>query len=513
MAMADDKHTDDILASQTGSDSVEATPNIAYRRDVDVAAQFLATLDPSILAEPITKEESRRLLWKIDLILIPLISATVILAAVDKVIISNAAIYGMRTDTKLVGDQFSWVGSIFYFGYLIFEYPAGLLIQRYPVAKCLSIACLSWAVILLCCAAAQNFAALASLRFLMGMAEAFVFPVCSILTAMWWTTREQPIRIGWWFNQGSSIFSGIISYGIGHTNTALHPWRLLFLVLGAYSVLWAVVIWFLLPDSPVSARWLNDREKYICLVRIKGNNTGMEDKTIKWYQVRECLMDPKTWLLALFSCAQNIPNGALVTFAAIIVTGLGYSPLSTTLLGIPTGVLATVWQLMLAFTAANIKNSRCTIIAISNFVPLTCAVLMWKMPRSNKHGLLAAYYVFYTYWAPYVLGSSLPLANSSGHSKKITLNAIWFTAYCLGNILGPQVFRASDAPNYTNGYAGLLGCVAVAIVAISGYGFLCWRENKKRDREGHGLTIESQAPENAFSDKTDQEKKEFRYTF
>jgi hypothetical protein len=61
---------------------------------------------------------------------------------------------------------------------------------------------------------------------------------------------------------------------------------------------------------------------------------------------------------------------------------------------------------------------------------------MWKLPRSNKHGLLAAYYVFYTYWGPYAISTSLPLANTSGHSKKVTMNAVFFVAYCLGNILG-----------------------------------------------------------------------------
>ena len=78
-----------------------------------------------------------------------------------------------------------------------------MLIQRFPVAKCLAIACMGWAILLLCSAATHNFAGLAALRFLMGMTEAFVFPVCSILTVMWWTTAEQPIRVAWWFNQVS----------------------------------------------------------------------------------------------------------------------------------------------------------------------------------------------------------------------------------------------------------------------------------------------------------------------
>lgn len=132
--------------------------------------------------------------------------------------------------------------------------------------------------------------------------------------------------------------------------------------------------------------------------RVKGNNTGLEEKKVKWYQVRECLLDPKTWLLALFAIAQNIPNGGLVTFSSIIVSGLGYSRLVTTLLGIPTGVIATAWQLVWSFIVAKFPNGRCLSIAVMDVIPLICAILMWKLPRDNKQGLLAAYYAFYSYW-------------------------------------------------------------------------------------------------------------------
>ena len=128
--------------------------------------------------------------------------------------------------------------------------------------------------------------------------------------------------------------------------------------------------------------------------------------------------------------------GGLITFAAIIVSGLGYSALITTLLGIPTGVVATVWSWIMAGICRQFKNSRCAVIGIANLVTMVSAILMWKLPRSNKHGLLAAYYIFYTYWGPYIISTSLPMANVSGHSKKVTMNAIFFLSYCLGNIIG-----------------------------------------------------------------------------
>lgn len=81
-------------------------------KNEDIAASFLAKVDPAIVEQEISKQEEKKLLRKIDWILIPLISVTCILAAVDKVIISNAAIYGMETDTHLTGNDYSWVGSV-----------------------------------------------------------------------------------------------------------------------------------------------------------------------------------------------------------------------------------------------------------------------------------------------------------------------------------------------------------------------------------------------------------------
>lgn len=106
----------------------------------------------------------------------------------------------MKYDLKLVGNEYFCVGSIFYFGFLIFEYPQANLIQRLPVTELLAACILSWAVLLFCSAATHNFAGLAAVRFIFGCAEAGAFPTASILTVMWYTNREQPVRVAiWWF--------------------------------------------------------------------------------------------------------------------------------------------------------------------------------------------------------------------------------------------------------------------------------------------------------------------------
>jgi MFS transporter, ACS family, allantoate permease len=74
------------------------------------------------------------------------------------------------------------------------------------------------------------------------------------------------------------LVTGIVSYGIGRTNTAIASWRLLFIVLGGATFLFAIFLTYALPDSPVNNKFLSDREKYIAILRIKDNMTGTESK-------------------------------------------------------------------------------------------------------------------------------------------------------------------------------------------------------------------------------------------
>jgi len=144
-----------------------------HLESLDVAAKFYANLDPSIRDIPITDDERRRVRWKVDLMLVPILTVTSIISAVDKNTLSNAAIYGMIEDTRLVGNQYSIVGSLFFVGYALFEWPLAWLIQRLPVAKLLSCVVFLWGVLAMCTAASTSFAGLSTVRFISKFTEDF----------------------------------------------------------------------------------------------------------------------------------------------------------------------------------------------------------------------------------------------------------------------------------------------------------------------------------------------------
>lgn len=85
----------------------------------------------------------------------------------------------------------------------------------------------------------------------------------------------------------------------------------LFLLFGGITLLWSVVCWFAIPDSPMGAWFLPIEDQVKAVERVQDNLTGIKSHHIKRYQVIEALLDPKTWLLALFQFTQNVPNGGV----------------------------------------------------------------------------------------------------------------------------------------------------------------------------------------------------------
>lgn len=479
--------------------------------DLDEGAKFLLEHPQHAEYSP---EEAEKVLKKIDLMLMPIMTLIITFAAADKIIISNAAVYGMRKDLNLVGTQYSWLGSIFYFGYLIAEFPANFLLQRFPVGKTLCLSFAVWNVVLMCMAAGNNFAAMASMRFLLGMGEAFLFPGCSVITAMFYKKSEQPFRTAIWFSGFSSLVTGILSYAVGHANSKIANWRLLFLVFGCITLFLTFCLYLILPDSPMTCKWLSEKEKYIAVDRTAENRTGVKNRKLKKDQIIEAAKDWKTWIMALFALCNNISNGGLVTFAAQIVSGLGYSPIRTTLLGMPTGVFMTTSSWIIALvTFFSPRKFRTTAAAIVCLCPLICCVLMMKLPRENKTSLLIAYYFFYFYWGPYVCMTAICYANTAGHTKKTVVNAVNFTAYCVSNIIAPQFFITSEAPGYATGYHSILGFTTASFLCIVTYGTGCYFENKRRDKKFGNADDNFDAEVDAL-DSTDKQKEAFfRYVW
>lgn len=109
-------------------------------------------------------------------------------------------------------------------------------------------------------------------------------------------------------NGVANILGGLIAYGIGYLNADIPSWKFPFIIFGSLTILCGLVFFFVAPSNPTKARWLSEREKAIAILRITENKTGLDEKTFKWDQVKEAMVDPRFWLINLFSLTNTIPN-------------------------------------------------------------------------------------------------------------------------------------------------------------------------------------------------------------
>ncbi|RDW65598.1 hypothetical protein BP5796_10290 [Coleophoma crateriformis] len=147
-------------------------------------------------------------------------------------------------------------------------------------------------------------------------------------------------------------------------------------------------------------------------------------------------------------------------------------------------------------------------------------LLVKELPTTNKTGRLFGYWMMIVFSAAFPLILSLIASHTAGFTKKATLNAMFFIAYCAGNIEEPQLFVATEAPRYPTAYNGMIACLCgTTDMAVVLRQYMDW-ENKRRDKE-QGLYIDPEPKETADVEEinltaerivlTDWENRNFRY--
>ena len=93
----------------------------------------------------------------------------------------------------------------------------------------------------------------------------------------------------------------------------------MFIFFGLFTVLFGISLWWILPDSPVTASFLTEREHLIAVERLKGNKTGVKNSHHKKLQVKEAFCDPKVWMLVFAILWHNMTNSLQSNFTGIII--------------------------------------------------------------------------------------------------------------------------------------------------------------------------------------------------
>lgn len=479
------------------------------QRDLDDALQYLdeikeLEIDPAV---------EKKLLRKIDICLMPLIALVNACMMMDKGSNSYASIMNLQPDLGMSSYQYSWVGSVLYFGYMVFNYPGVMLLQKFPVSKMLSLAILIWGIVLMCHAACTNVAGFLTVRFFLGAFEGVMIPAYIMINTQWYKQEEQFMRsciyIG--FQGLGSVMGAGIAHGLyEYWDHSFAAWRMLFIITGIMTIFVAFLSFIHIPDIPTKAWFLNEEEKAIVVARIRKNQQGFGNHKIKKHQVIEGFKDIALYLFFIYGFTYGCANGSFSNMGSIMMrTVFHFNTSSSLLMGMVGGSMDFIFAPLCAWlTSRYLKNMRLVCSAIVNAI---CIIGMCLFAFSKPKGSqLAGYLTFYLATSVLACVASVITSNVAGSSKKTTASTFFFVGYCVGNITGPQTFKA---PPYTGAKICLLVSFIVGTMCLCGLLFIYNKRNKERDAYKLSMGDAYKVPDNIeFADLTDKENPEFRYS-
>ncbi|PMD17790.1 MFS general substrate transporter [Hyaloscypha hepaticicola] len=434
----------------------------------DRAADLLRNTTERVI---VSEADNKRILRKIDLAILPIMLGVYFLQQLDKSTLSYASVFGLIADAHLGGQDYSWLGSIVYIAQLVMQPVIAYFLVKLPTGKFAALMVLCWGVVLSCMAVANNFKGLLATRFFLGCFEASVAPTFIAITQMWWRRSEQTNRNASWYamNGVTNMVGSLLAYGLGHIHSSkLHSYQIIFLACGLLTVLFSVVVFLFMPDSPVDAKFLNDHDKVLAVERLRANQMGVVSTEWKWEHVTESLLDIKTWCWFALIFSISIPSGGITTFGPLIVNSFGFNAFNTILLNIPFGAVQIVATMGgAAFATWNKRKGPALALLcippIAGIVMLLCI----KHTAANRGPLLVGYYLISFYPGISPLIYSWSSQNTAGETKKKTTTAILFIGQSAGNIIGPHLYTTAEKPLYRRGLISNLVLFVVLVIIVT----------------------------------------------
>ena len=230
----------------------------------------------------------------------------------------------LSADLQLSATMFGLASGIFFIGYVLVEVPSNLALVRFGARRWLARIAVSWGVVAVAIAFAPNAGSLLALRFLLGIAEAGLFPGVIFYLGHWFPAAYRARIVGVFMLAvplASAIGTPLAAWLIqaGHGLFGLAGWRFMMICVGAPAVVLGIICWFYLTDRPADAHWLPEDERR-WLTEVLAAEEHQITQTYH-FPLRRALTSPRVWALAVVYFGIAYGLYALAFFLPTIVAG------------------------------------------------------------------------------------------------------------------------------------------------------------------------------------------------
>lgn len=265
----------------------------------------------------------RLTLRRVTVRLVPLLMALYFVNYLDRTNLGIAK-QQISADLQLTATMFGLASGVFFIGYVLVEVPSNLALVRFGARRWLARIAVSWGIVAVAIGFAPNAATLLALRFLLGVAEAGLFPGVVFYLSQWFPAAYRARVVGVFMLAvpiASAIGTPVAAWltEAGHGVLGLEGWRFMMICVGLPAVALGVVCWFYLTDRPEEAHWLpDDQRRWLIDVLDTEHHATV---TRYHFPLRRALMSPRVWALALVYFGIAYGLYALAFFLPSIVSG------------------------------------------------------------------------------------------------------------------------------------------------------------------------------------------------
>jgi ACS family tartrate transporter-like MFS transporter len=204
----------------------------------------------------------RRIAWR----LLPFVLILYVVAQLDRANVSFA-ILRMGVDLGFSDRVYGLGVALFFLGYVLFEVPGAILVERWSAKKWTARIMVSWGLVTVLSGLVQTAGQFYAVRFFLGVAEASFFPGMIVYLTHWLRLCDRGRAIALLFSAvplSSLIGSPLAGWLLGTGWRGLAGWRWLFIVEGIPAIALGFATLFYLTDWPKDARWLaSDEQEWI----------------------------------------------------------------------------------------------------------------------------------------------------------------------------------------------------------------------------------------------------------
>jgi len=228
----------------------------------------------------------------------------------------------MNSDLGLTPAIYGFGGSLFFIGYMLFQVPSVLILERFGARRTVFWILLTWGAISAANALVQGETSFYLVRFLLGIAEAGFFPGMIFYLTLWFPPTYRA-RVNAYFYSGiplAFVLGGPLSSLILEMDgiAGLRGWQWLFIVEGLPACFLAFAALRLLPDGPRQAEWLTPEEQATVTSRVAADDKA-EQRSL-W----PALLDPRVIALGMAYAGWQFGFYGLGLWLPQIIQAMGF---------------------------------------------------------------------------------------------------------------------------------------------------------------------------------------------